>query len=409
MAGDINMANNSQVGAMGSDSKVEGNTFNQAVSPDARNIDPAKLSEELGALIQAVRDKATSPEEMIMVGKLAEAQVAAKNGDTNKALEALSHTGSNVLSTAKQIEAHAAQEALTLSLPHVATELERAKITPWTFLRSSSMLVEEEQLSANTFRRVWEKLEQYGLCLIRLHGYNPETHVIEVILNHIGFPSNSQNDFSGAIKDIRPSPEGRLNSGNTSSELGFHVDGTQDPKQPAFLAFQYVEGAMLGAESRFADMAGILATFGEAERNEILLTLARSDAATFSKLEESHTSPIFYYSLTGSLMCRIRFDSVIDVHPDCRSAFDRLKARFEDQRYSAMFLPNRGDVVVFDNWRVMHARDEIQGLAHTRHHRRVWIEFPRREHQVDYRMGIRPIPPEVEAEIRRNNQGSTAR
>lgn len=141
----------------------------------------------------------------------------------------------------------------------------------------------------------------------------------------------------------------------------------------------------------------------------ILLTLARSDAATFSKLEESHTGPIFYYSPTGSLTCRIRFDSVIDVHPDCRIAFDRLKERFEDQRYSAMFLPNRGDVVVFDNWRVMHARDEIRGLAHTRHHRRVWIEFPRREHQVDYRMGIRPILPEVEAEIRRCNQESASR
>jgi hypothetical protein len=67
-----------------------------------------------------------------------------------------------------------------------------------------------------------------------------------------------------------------------------------------------------------------------------------------------------------------------------------------------MYLPRDGDIVVFDNWRVMHARDEIYGEVQ-RHHRRVWIAVPRHEHQISYQLGIRPISPEIAARIREAN------
>ena len=67
-----------------------------------------------------------------------------------------------------------------------------------------------------------------------------------------------------------------------------------------------------------------------------------------------------------------------------------------------MFLPRDGDIVVFDNWRVMHARDEIDGDVQ-RHHRRVWVALPRHEHQIAYQLGIRPIPHETAVRIRQAN------
>ncbi|HEV2859476.1 MAG TPA: TauD/TfdA family dioxygenase [Pyrinomonadaceae bacterium] len=402
--GDINIAKDSQVGAMGAGSKAENNTLIQSQAAGAESVDPTKLAEELAALLQAVKGKASTPEEFAAVGKIAEAQIAARKGETGKALEALSSAGVSALATAKEMEAPHAVKALSQSMPHIATELDRARVTPWTQLGMRAFLVEEERLGPDAFRRVWDNLERYGICLIRLHGYAPEQHVLERALTHIGFPAESQNDFTGAIKDITPEAQGRANSGDTTGELGFHVDGTQDPTQPAFLAFQYVEGAVLGAESRFADASGILAGFDDEVRNDILTNLARHDAATFSKLGESYTGPIFSFSPTGSLMCRIRFDAVIQVHDECREAFELLKERFENHQYSTMFLPNRGDIVVFDNHRVMHARDEIYGEVQ-RHHRRVWIAVPRREHQIDYKMGIRPITAELEAAIRKRNRG----
>lgn len=101
-------------------------------------------------------------------------------------------------------------------------------------------------------------------------------------------------------------------------------------------------------------------------------------------------------------MCRIRFDSVITVHKECREASDILKKRFEDAQNESMFLPKEGDIVVFDNWRIMHARDEIYGPIQ-RHHRRVWVALPRREHQTTYQLGIRPIPIEIAAKIKQAN------
>lgn len=285
----------------------------------------------------------------------------------------------------------------------IATPQELAHITPWVQLGHKKYLLEARELDALIPDRIWEKIEEYGICLIRLLTYPPVESVLENVVKLIGFPAGEQNDYSGSIKDINPSIQGRANSGDTTSELGFHVDGTQDAVQPSILAFQYVRGAKFGANSRFADMAGVLSDFDEATRNEIVYTLARRDAARFSKLGDTYSGPIFSFSSTGSLMCRIRFDSVITVHDDCRNAFNLLRERFESTYYPSMFLPRDGDVVVFDNWRVMHARDEIYGEVQ-RHHRRVWIAVPRHEHQIAYQLGIRPISFDMAVRIRDANR-----
>jgi len=285
----------------------------------------------------------------------------------------------------------------------IATPHELARITPWAQLGHKRYLIEAKELDGLIPDRIWEKIEEYGICLIRLLNYPPVEHVLENVIKLIGFPADEQNDYSGPVKNINPSSEGRQNSGETTSELGFHVDGTQDSIQPSILAFQYVRGARLGANSKFADMAAVLSDFDPVTRTKVLTSLARHDAARFSKLGQQYTGPIFSFSSTGSLMCRIRFDSVITVHEECRNAFNLLKDRLESTYYPSMFLPRDGDIVVFDNWRVMHARDEVHGELQ-RHHRRVWVALPRHEHQIAYQLGIRPIPNEVAALIRKTNR-----
>ncbi len=317
-------------------------------------------------------------------------------------LESLSEEGISALRPAKESSAEATR-AIRRSKLKIATAQELAHITSWAQLGHKKYLIETKEIDGLVPDRIWGKIEEYGICLIRLLNYPPEETVLENIVKLIGFPADEQNDYSGPIKDINPSAEGRANSGDTSSELGFHVDGTQELIQPAILAFQYVRGARLGANSRFADVAGILADFDVGVRNEILTTLARFDAAKFSKVGMDYVGPIFSFSSTGSLTCRIRFDSVITVHEECRTAFDLLKERFESAYYPSMYLPRDGDIVVFDNWRVMHARDEIYGQVQ-RHHRRVWIAVPRHEHQIAYQLGIRPVAADIAARIREANQ-----
>lgn len=97
-------------------------------------------------------------------------------------------------------------------------------------------------------------------------------------------------------------------------------------------------------------------------------------------------------------MCRIRFDDVIAVNSKCRDDFELLRKAFDDPYYAIVFQPRDGDVIVFDNWRVMHARTEVHGTR-DRHHRRVWFANLKLEHQTKYYLGIRPISRQVAAQI----------
>lgn len=192
-------------------------------------------------------------------------------------------------------------------------------------------------------------------------------------------------------------------TGNSNGDLGFHVDGTQHLGQPPVLLFQYATGATLGAYSRFADSARIIQDLPLESRSRVLTNLSRSDAATFKKGAGYYVGPIFSFSTTDSLMCRIRFDDVINVHAACREDFELLMNEFQDPYYSIVFQPRDGDVVVFDNWRVMHARTEVYGTR-DRHHRRVWFSNLKLEHQSKYYLGIRPISRKLAAQIQMLNE-----
>lgn len=285
----------------------------------------------------------------------------------------------------------------------VTSQTDRARIEFWAGgLSHQRFLVEEEKLGDLAQTRILDNLERYGICHVRPVGLAPTRELVDSVIQMIGTPMEWQNAEPGPVKDIRPKPDINPNTGDSKGDLGFHVDGTQHDAQPPVLLFQYATGATLGAHSRFADAARIVHDFPEGQRSRILVNLARHDAATFRKNDGFHVGPIFSFSPTEALMCRIRFDDVIEVHKNCRQDFELLRKRFDDPYYSVTFQPRDGDVVVFDNWRVMHARTEVYGTR-DRHHRRVWFANLKLEHQPRYYLGIRPIPRDVAAEIQEAN------
>jgi alpha-ketoglutarate-dependent taurine dioxygenase len=252
---------------------------------------------------------------------------------------------------------------------------------------------------------ILDDLEKRGICHVRITAQSPEQYVIRAFSKSIGPLTKSQNDFNGEIKLIEPKVGGQANSGDTAADLGLHVDGTQHEVTPAVLVFHYITGAKVGANSVFVDTTKALLDIEEERRHQILINLARPDAATFSKKGMAHTCPLFYFSPTGSLVCRLRFDEVIQVHPACKDDFDFLKERFNDPQYAMEFRPREGDIVAFDNWRVMHARDEVFGL-HVRRHWRAWISGLKPSLLPRYYLGVRPVTTKIAAEIEAANSGS---
>lgn len=295
------------------------------------------------------------------------------------------------------------ESAEALRRSGIATDQDRSRIEFWTSsLSHERFIVEEEKLGDLTQARIMAHLERYGICLVRPIGLEPSRELVDSVIHMIGMPTEWQNREPGPVKDIRPKTNVDANTGDSKGDLGFHVDGTQHVAQPPVLLFQFATGAALGAHSRFADAARIIHDFPIKTRYRILLNLARRDAATFRKGTMHYVGPIFSFSPTDALMCRIRFDDVIEVNSECRKDFEMLREAFNDSYYHLVFQPRDGDVVVFDNWRIMHSRTEVLG-ARDRHHRRVWFANLRLDHQTKYYLGIRPICHELAASIQQAN------
>jgi alpha-ketoglutarate-dependent taurine dioxygenase len=398
--GDIFNNNNTQVGAQGSQAKAEGNSFVQVNTEACNGPDLEKLTGELETLSKKILERGLTPENIAAAGAVANAQIASQKNNVTAVQEELTKAGEVALETATAVGMFEAAEALRRS--GIATPEDRVRIQPWAQLPHEEFLVEEEKIGDRAQRRILRNLERFGICLLRPVGQEARVQVVESLITMLGTATEWQNEERGLVKDIRPKEGVNPNTGDSKGDLGFHVDGTQAVEQPPVLLFQYALGAPLGGHSKFADAARIIRDIPEERRYQLLANLARPDAATFTKREMRYQGPILSYSPTDQLMFRIRFDNVIDVHADCREDFELLKEKFNDPYYPSVFQPMNADIVVFDNWRVMHARTEVYG---DRHHRRVWFANLRLEHQPNCHLGIRPIPRDVAAQIEKQNAG----
>ncbi|HVS80883.1 MAG TPA: TauD/TfdA family dioxygenase [Pyrinomonadaceae bacterium] len=286
----------------------------------------------------------------------------------------------------------------------IATPLQLARIEPWAGLDHQPLIVETPNLGDLDVGRLMRRVERYGISVLRMTAQSADDHVLTSLAKLLGPPCEEQNKYRGTIKRIRPEPDGLRNSGDTVADLGLHVDGTQHSIQPALLAFQYVAEAKVGANSIFVDAARVLHDIDSRKRHQLVVSLSRQDAATFSKRGMDYSGPIFSLSAAASIIARLRFDEVIKLHPDCLEDYQELKRRFNFAEYQLVFKPREGDVILFDNWRLLHARDEVFGLRQ-REHNRMWIANLFANLQPQWLLGIRGLPIETSAAIKVVNEG----
>ncbi|MCA9680131.1 MAG: TauD/TfdA family dioxygenase [Kofleriaceae bacterium] len=273
---------------------------------------------------------------------------------------------------------------------HIAdADLSAEHIKPWVSLPQTEegYLVDCERIGDDEIKRVLSRLERLGICLIRASGFSAKDPVLEEIAAMLGVPADDQNAVVGSVKRIAPTREAPPTTGNSSLALGPHVDGTQDPTTPQLLMFRYVVNAELGARSQFWDIAQVLLEIPEDERIAMIARLSRPDAAEFKKSTGAFRGPLISLRTPYSAAWRYRVDDIIQVHPDVQADHDRLQERLAKRGLE--YLPRRNDIVVFDNWRIMHGRSQVEGETQ-RLHDRIWIREMHPEIQI--RLGLRPLP-----------------
>lgn len=374
--------------------------FIEQLKLEIAEIPSEKFADEIKKITKKLENVSSSDKNNRALKITNNAQELISKGKTDQAIEELESVREEV-STIIDGETPVISKLMEQSAPKFISELERGKIDPWRRLPERHFTIKTESFGGIQVEQTLNMVQQYGIALIRLIGHSPNSEVAESVFRLIGQAASQQNDFEGEMKDLLPKPEIEANTGSSAGDLGFHVDGIQAAHQPALLMFQYVQTADIGGISRFVDMAKVLLDLSDEKRNQLLINLSRKDAATFRKKGMTHTGPIFNMPDGHSLACRLRYDDVINCHEECESDFNFLK-KITNEDYENYFKPLNGDIIVFDNWRIMHARTEIYGTRQ-RHHRRVWMDALNEEHQAEYLLGIRPIPVLIQAEIIKQN------
>lgn len=254
---------------------------------------------------------------------------------------------------------------------------ETSRTSPrWNHPDVSEFLVASNSLQEHELKRGVDLVATAGLCVFRISGAGSGVDLLRAVMSEFGKPTPRQNLFEGEIKELRPADSSLVGTGDTTGDLGFHVDGTQHETTPRILIFQYITGAKYGARSLFVDVSAALHSFEDTARESIVKAFARLDAARFQKNGMTHDGPMLFRGHDDVVGIRTRFDSVVEVRPAARAAWEALGGQLQDSRFQLNFIPHEGDIIVFDNWRLLHAREEIGGQRQ-RHHRRVWIDSPR--------------------------------
>ena len=111
--GDTVSIHNSQVGAIGANAISTNNTFTQDNYSIYNTINIEELQAQLAFLRENLLSKAKLPEDYIAIGRIAEAQIALKENDNNKAIRYLKESGKWVFEIAKEIGVGVVVELLT--------------------------------------------------------------------------------------------------------------------------------------------------------------------------------------------------------------------------------------------------------------------------------------------------------
>lgn len=205
-----------------------------------------------------------------------------------------------------------------------------------------------------------------------LSGVPAETGAILEAVRPIGQVTETN---YGLIFDVRavPDPE---NLAYSDRGLGLHTDNPYREPVPGFQALHVLEAAPDGGESLFAD------GFALAQH------LKGEDPAAFELIARTPV-PFAYRSRNAALRaerpliqlsCR---GEIVAVHYNSRSieplplaapaaeryygAYRRFAMLLREPRFTLRFMLRAGDLVVFDNQRILHGRTAFASVRHPRH------------------------------------------
>ena len=179
----------------------------------------------------------------------------------------------------------------------------------------------------------------------------------------------------GVFFDVRavPQPE---NLAYSDLGLGLHTDNPYREPVPGYQALHVLSAAPDGGQSLFADGWALAEYLRESDRNSFDRLAQTSVAFAYrSKDADLYAErPLIQLSCSGSVIA-IHYNNrsiaplhmpaaELDAYYCCYRRFARL---LRDERFQLKFTLRAGDLVLFDNQRVLHGRTAFVSARHARH------------------------------------------
>ena len=239
--------------------------------------------------------------------------------------------------------------------------------------------------SSDELYQMLVKLKQYGLVVI--DGLADTSSAGEIFGDLIGFKRES--NFGVVFNVISKSEP--VNLAYTSVALPLHTDLPNQSMVPSYQFLHCYLNSVVGGESVFADGFKICADF--ALEDPVKFELLKNTAVTWRFHDHNcdirHRRPIINLDSSGNLEMLVFNahladvpDMPIDTLYDFYAAYQDLMQRIRDPKYAIHHLLKPGEMVVFDNRRLLHSRTEFDPNIGERHLRGYYID----ENEVASRM-----------------------
>jgi len=181
-------------------------------------------------------------------------------------------------------------------------------------------------------------------------------------------------------------------SGVNSEEFLPHTDGSylhglvhRDGRYvqllpPKMLVLQCWQSAVSGGASVLIDVQHVYDDLAK-ENPEHLRILSTKGCVTYCRDDQMAIDRAVFEELAdGTVMLRFRYDSTAYVADWAVQAFENLQHNyFADSKYQSRFTLKQGQIIVIDNYRMLHGRDAFSNGAagQERKLRRVWLAHDR--------------------------------
>lgn len=247
----------------------------------------------------------------------------------------------------------------------------------------STITVDFRTLEAPLGARILSTLARTGLLVVR--GFGLDTEAIIQTLEREGL--SVIGTHFGRIEDLRTGNTTNQNTdqlGYTDSAIQLHTDQPFLERPPRYQLLHSQRPADTGGENFVVD--ALAAANHLAELDQPAFELLRTVPVTFHRKQKSFekvlVSPILDFSAPGGF--RIRY-SYFTLAPYQRPfaemeawyrAYNRFARLVRDERHQYRFLLQAGDFLIYDNWRMLHARTSFTGARWVRG---VYFDSPSQE------------------------------